>query len=74
MVGSNSTEETCVGAIMRTSSGAGAMQRAPGFCAPLGLLQVNVTDFSAGTAVGLVELIVDIVPGTYNGVYAERIA
>lgn len=73
MPGSSSVEETCVGALMRTSSGAGAYARAPGFCAPLGLLQVNVSDFSAGTAVGAVELHIDLVPGTYHGVHAERI-
>ena len=38
MPGETSAEETCVGAIIRTSSGAGAFGRAPGFCAPLGLL------------------------------------
>jgi len=71
--GETSVEETCLGALIRTSSGAGGFGRAPGFCAPLGLLQVNVSDFSAGTSVGAVELFVDIVPGPYKGVYAERV-
>ncbi len=71
--GESSVEETCVGAVMRTSAGAGAYARAPGFCAPLGLLQVNVSDFSAGTSVGPVALFIDIVPGKYHGVHAERV-
>ncbi len=70
--GSTSVEETVSRAIVRTSAGAGALARAPGFCAPLGLLQVNVSDFSAGTSVGAVELHIDLVPGSYHGVYAER--
>jgi hypothetical protein len=66
------TELTAV-AIMRTSSGAGAYVSAPGFCIPLGLLEVVVTDFSAGTDIGNVELTIDLVPGSYHGVHAERV-
>ena len=79
MTGASSAEETVIKAILRTGVGAGALARAPGFCAPLGLLQVNVSDFgaldAAGQAqtVGVVELRINLVPGTYNGVYAERI-
>lgn len=69
----HASHETSIGALMRVSAGAGALARAPGFCAPLGLLEVSVSDFGEGTTVGLVELIVKLVPGTYNGVYAERI-
>ena len=39
-----------------------------GFCAPLGLLQVEVTDFSASGDIGLVELVLEVTPGPYNGV------
>ncbi len=67
------TTETVPRAVIRTSAGAGAISSAPGFCAPLGLLQVNVSDFAAGTAVGTVELFIELVPGPYNGVYAERV-
>ncbi len=73
MTGSTSVEETFIKAILRTGLGGAALSRAPGFCAPLGLLQVNVGDFGAGSTVGLVELRLNLVPGTYNGVYAERI-
>ncbi len=72
MPGATSVEETCVGAVIRTSGGAGAYGRAPGFCAPLGLLQVNISDFGAGTSVGPVELHIELVPGTYHGIHAER--
>lgn len=73
MPGASSVEETVVAQIIRTSAGAGAYGRAPGFCAPFGLLQVNVSDFSAGTSVGDVEMQIEMVPGTYHGVYAERV-
>ncbi len=70
----HASHETSVGALMRVSAGAGALARAPGFCAPLGLLEVTTSDFGDGASViGPVELIVKLVPGTYNGVYAERI-
>lgn len=73
MTGASSVEETCVAAILRVSDGGSGFATAPGFCAPLGLLQVNVSDFSAGTSIDIVELIVNMVPGTYHGVYAERV-
>ncbi len=73
MIGASSVEETVIKAILRTGLGGAALARAPGFCAPLGLLQVNVSDFGAGSSVGIVELKINMVPGTYNGVYAERI-
>ncbi len=73
-IGSTSKHETTISALMRVSAGAGATSIAPGFCAPLGLLQVNTSDFGDGSqAIDRVELIVKLVPGTYNGVYAERI-
>ncbi len=72
--GSASNFETVVAAIMRTSAGSGALVRAPGFSVPLGLLEVTTSDFGDGSqTIGGVELIVELVPGTYNGVYAERI-
>lgn len=73
MTGSSSVDETVVKTIMRTGTGAGALAHGNGFCAPFGLIEVNVNDFGAGTNVGLVELTLDIVPGNYHGVYAERL-
>jgi hypothetical protein len=58
---------------MRTSSGAGAWVSAPGFCIPFGLIEVVISDFGAGTAIGDTELMIDLVPGSYHGVYAERV-
>lgn len=73
MPGASSTDEQTMAALMRTSAGAGAYVSAPGFCAPFGLLEVFVTDFGAGESIGDVELTLDLVPGTYHGVYAERV-
>ena len=69
---SNSAEMTCA-AIMRTGTGAGAYVSAPGFCIPFGLIDVRVSDFGAGESIGAVELTIDLVPGSYNGVHAERV-
>ena len=73
LTGASSAEETCVAAILRVSDGGSGFATAPGFCAPLGLLQVNVSDFGAGTPVDIIELVINMVPGTYKGVYAERV-
>lgn len=73
MPGSHSSDEQTMAALMRTSAGAGSYVSAPGFCAPLGLLEVYVTDFGADGAIGDVELTLDLVPGPYHGVYAERV-
>ncbi len=73
MIGSTSNDETTCSAIMRTSAGAGALARAPGFPVPLGLIQVTTTDFGDGSSsIGAVELTLELVPGSYHGVYAER--
>lgn len=73
MVGSNSNNEGSPVALMRTSSGSGAKMSFGGFCAPLGLLQIEATDWGAGTSMGNVELVLELTPGPYKGVYAERI-
>lgn len=39
----------------------------PGFCAPFGLVRVDSSDN------GTIEFVLDLVPGPYNGVYAERV-
>lgn len=73
-VGASSMNEGTPVALCRTSSGSGAKMSFGGFCAPLGLLQVEVTDFgSESSDIGLVELVLEVTPGPYNGVYAERI-
>ena len=69
---SSSDEQTCV-AIMRTGTGAGAYVSAPGFCIPFGLIEVMVSDFGAGENIGNIELTIDLVPGSYHGVHAERV-
>ena len=71
--GRASVEESVPGALLRVGTGGAALAHASGFCAPLGLLEVNVSDFNASTSVDVVEMIIEMVPGTYNGVYAERI-
>ena len=73
MTGATSQSETVVKTIMRTGTGAGALSHGSGFCAPFGLLEINVNDFGAGTNVGIVELTLDLVPGSYHGVHAERV-
>ena len=57
------------------SSGSATVARAGGFCAPLGLIKI-VTDESPDTgsdSIGAIEVNFEVVPGTYHGVYAERI-
>jgi hypothetical protein len=73
MPGAATDTELTNAAVMRTSSGAGAWVSAPGFCIPFGLIEVVISDFGAGTAIGDVELMIDLVPGSYHGVYAERV-
>lgn len=73
MIGATNNHEGTPVALMRTSSGSGAKMSFGGFCAPLGLLQVEATDFTAGTEMGQVELVLELTPGPYKGVYAERI-
>lgn len=73
MVGAGSVHEGTPVALMRTSSGSGAKMSFGGFCAPLGLLQIEATDWGAGTSLGQVELVLELTPGPYKGVYAERI-
>lgn len=54
-------------AIMHGGGGVGSINRLPGFCVPFGLLRID-----AETDGGL-EIILDIMPGNYNGVHAERV-
>ena len=54
-------------AVCHGGGGVGSIHRLPGFCVPFGLLRID-----AETDGGL-EIVLDIVPGSYNGVYAERV-
>lgn len=51
-----------------TTTSSSGVSRASGFCAPLGLLQLVTT----GTA-GAYAVTVELAPGPYHGVYAERV-
>lgn len=51
------------------AAGAGSTITLPGFCLPFGLLRID-TDASDNTAI---EIILDVVPGSYHGVHAERV-
>lgn len=73
LIGSASVHEVHLAATGRTSSGSGALVHMGGFCVPLGLIEVDVTDFGDGGSIGDVELVLELTPGTYHGVYAERI-
>lgn len=58
-----------VGQCKTQASGGGSIVGIPGFCVPFGLLRIDV-DSSDDSSV---EVILDIVPGPYHGVYAERV-
>lgn len=74
MPGSSSSDDQTMAAVMRSGTGAGAWVTHPGFCVPFGLLEVYITDFTEPGNIGDVELVIDLVPGSYHGVYAERVA
>ena len=57
------------------ASGSGTVGMATGFCAPLGLIKI-ITDESpddGSNAIGSIEVNLELVPGSYHGVYAERV-
>ena len=54
-------------AVVHGGGGTGSISRLSGFCVPFGLLRID-----AETDGGL-EIVIDLVPGPYNGVYAERV-
>ena len=56
-------------------SGSGTVGISTGFCVPFGLIKI-ITDESpndAGTSIGSIEVNLELVPGSYHGVYAERV-
>ena len=75
MPGAVTDTELSNAAVMRVASGAAAWVTAPGFCIPFGLIEVVITDASMAGAgdINQVELMIDLVPGSYHGVYAERV-
>ena len=70
MVGSANSEELTLSAQTHTSTGAGATAHVPGFCVPLGLLRIRT---SSSDTLNEVECNIRLVPGSYHGVYAERL-
>lgn len=50
-----------------TEVGVGRIGRAAGFCAPMGLICVDPWDVDTGF-----RIVLNLAPGTYHGVYAER--
>lgn len=54
-----------------TETGLGRVGRASGFCVPFGLLQIS-TDQSLGDSGNNYRVVLNLAPGTYHGVYAER--
>lgn len=67
--GESSADDSLVVAQCATSSGSGSVARASGFCAPMGLLQI----ITQGSSVGAIEINLELAPGPYHGVYAERV-
>jgi len=62
--------DTCLVAQTANSAGAGAVSRCPGFVVPFGLLEI-ITNSQTN---GLVEVVLEITPGSYHGVAAARVA
>lgn len=56
-----------VAQVVVDNDGPGQIVRTTGFCVPFGLLRI---DCQADTGV---EIVIDMVPGPYHGVYAERV-
>lgn len=65
--------ETTQAGMCATGGGASSVAGCPGFMVPLGLLQI-VTQVPGGAPPpGSVEIVVELAPGPYHGVYAENI-
>lgn len=81
IIGQNDDKDLFVAQQLATGgAGAGTVAKAGGFCVPFGLVKLSIDespDVSGGTAggggsIGTLEVIFHMVPGPYNGVYAER--
>lgn len=67
--GTASVFETVIQSQCATGLDAGQVAVASGFCVPFGLLQVTT---KGGTDVGAVEILIELAPGPYHGVFAEN--
>lgn len=74
MVGSLDDNCNTIVAQTATGSGAATVMHAGGFCVPFGLLKIITQDPADDTSadIGSIEVNIEMVPGTYHGVYAER--
>lgn len=57
----------CQAARLVTSTSLGRVAKAPGFCAPFGLICVDPQNTATAY-----RIVINLAPGTYHGVYAER--
>ena len=76
LVGALDDDDSLVVAQCATGgAGSGTVGIATGFCAPFGLIKI-ITDESpddGSSSIGSIEVNLELVPGTYHGVYAERV-
>lgn len=75
LAGEASDDECVIVAQTSTGSGGSTVSRTAGFCVPFGLLKIITQDPEDSTTadIGSIEIDLEIVPGTYKGVYAERV-
>ena len=72
MPGAVANTELACRSILRTGGGGASWAFGPGFVVPFGLMHVVITDFAESGDIDEVEVTLDVVPGSYHGVYAER--
>lgn len=73
--GESSHENSLVQVQCATGGGSSSVARAGGFCAPMGLLQIitQETPVDGDASIGVIEVNIQVAPGPYHGVYAERV-
>jgi hypothetical protein len=73
--GEGSADDTLVQVQCATGAGSSSVARAGGFCAPMGLLQIitQETPATGDSSIGSIEVNIQVAPGPYHGVYAERV-
>ena len=57
---------------LSTQGSVGRVVQEEGFCAPLGLICVDPVPTGAGEQDTAFRIVINLAPGTYHGVYAER--
>ncbi len=74
LIGELDDDSTTVVAQASTGSGGSTVAIASGFCVPFGLLKIITEDPEDSTSadIGAIEINLELVPGSYHGVYAER--